>query len=174
MNGPAWDDYRTQSAYVQRIFQRIPWVDHRRVSMAFLRHVQVETSMNHVLDELVVSMSKQLLADPAGAEDVEVPVTGKLYTRELPREVLVELPRTWWERLRRRPARSRWCPVVGEAAIAGAPDFVTVTGTATVQGEMFTIWPEETVNLPEEFGTGRRYVQYRQQEPLVWRGPDHG
>ena len=88
----------------------------RRVSREMLQGLGVDAVSDWVGDQLVVSMRKELLTHRLLTDEAQVHATGTVRTTELPTSVLVEIPNGWWRRVLRRPTRTLWADVVGNAA----------------------------------------------------------
>jgi hypothetical protein len=128
-----------------------------------LQHVftmEVLASVDHdVLTQHVVARLRAgIYAHKEAIDDVDVPVTAYMPSFTAPTHVMVELPRTLWQRLTRQPSVKRWLPVVGEAT-AGIDGPILVRGKAHVRANYFRMFPEPTMRFSDKLGPVVMYVQ---------------
>lgn len=112
------------------------------VSRELLHRTDAQVWLDQTRDVVTLRLVKDLLVDKVLEDEARVPVTGTVDVAELPNSVLVELPRTWWQRLLRRQPVRTWCPVVASAGVHDAPDRISVRGHATVRADYFRTFPE--------------------------------
>ena len=78
--------------------------------------------------------------------------------------VMVELPRTWWQWLTRRPATKKWLPVVGQAS-------VRVHGRVQIRAEYFALFPYAQVPASPTLGPATLRIPITVDTPY-WADPD--
>lgn len=142
----------------QAVTRTLEWeraLSHARVSREFLYNTTLTEATDMITDQLVMTLAKEILTDKVLADETTVPVNGII---KWPPSFLVELPRTWWQRLLHRPARSVWCAVVGTASVDGNTEQATVKGHATVRADYFRTFPEAGFPYDERMGRSFRIV----------------
>lgn len=154
--------------FVERVFDIRRFQARAGVEARMLDNAHFESYMDPIMQRLVLTLTKHVAVDRVAVQDAQVPCHGKLRVDNgrTPRSALVALPRTWWRRLLRRPARSVWCPVVGDAVITGGDGTVPVAGHADVRAEFFHTFPESTIAYPPGLGPFRYLVETSPPEPF--------
>lgn len=112
---------------------------------------------------LLFRLERDVLAHRTHVETQRIPVRGRVVPPESPKDVYVLLPRGFWRRLLRRPAKGMWCPVVGTAEMD-----MEVAGLADVRAEYFSAFPDSGVRFPDQLGPVRMLVQTQPPTNIVF------
>ncbi len=149
-----YDPLNESINYDEIILERMRYAQQQVMSAEMVHHFVTRAERVNLLGDMYLRVEREVLAHKLLADEVVVPVRGRLEMFEPPMDVLVELPRGFWRRLFRRPPRHRWLPVVGHAAL-NPP----VEGTAIIRAEYFHTFPEDTTRYPEHMGSVRQVIQ---------------
>lgn len=136
------------------------------VAEEFLRNVTMHSETDFIRDQLILTMEKYILREHVLADSAQVPVSGTL---EWPPSFLVAIPRSWWQRLLRRPARTIWVDVVGRASV-GDVEQAEVSGTVTVRADYFASYPESKIMRDPRMGHVVRMVTMAEPD-VTWTPP---
>lgn len=118
-----------------------------RISSAQLHQSNIEVSVGRDVDDLVLALTRALLTDRVLSRIERVPCQT---TVNWSTTVAIELPRSWWRRLLRKPARLFWRDVSGT---------VTGTGMVDVMLDHLVTFPDPKIKYPHELGRPVRVSQ---------------
>jgi hypothetical protein len=155
-----------EDPYEQRILHYLKFAAGKAFSAEFLANVDFQY-IRPYLDQIVAGMHAHVLVDNLLTDKQQVPFSGTVRRADIPDSVLVELPRTWWQRLLRRPGRRVWRTVLGHATYGDEVAKIRLQGAALVKAEYFAAFPEAP-RYTANFGPVVALVQTSTPEITDW------
>jgi hypothetical protein len=122
-----------------------------QLQQVFTMEVLARVDHDVLTQHVVARLRAGIFAHKEAIDDVDVPVTAYMPSFTAPTHVMVELPRTRWQRLTRQPSVKQWLPVVGEAT-AEIDGPILVRGKAHVRANYFRMFPEPKIRFPDKLG----------------------
>lgn len=188
-SSPGWDE-RWGEALLERLQIAAQYPLDGQLVHAAMKDLTVTRD---IYGQLVAALRAEVYAHRVDVQHAKLPVTGTVqYAAN--RHVLIELPRTRWQRWLRRPVQRLWvpfgmevlhlpvvggtlelespdgpisCPIVGVAVEDGLGPQVDVVGLADVKAELFHTFPDNQISYPADLGPMK--VLTRVGAPTGWR-----